>query len=152
MLFLHSWEHLHVSLNSCDCFQMCAVSFSLSFPIFYFISNRLLNHLKLSSSIRSSSSLHPVSPACLVQGFEGPFCGKFACLPPQIPLSVSPPAGVRWALRAPQTQRQPRRFSPALPSCPCVPPRPHSRHTHGFDNKERLKDMVKESTEGHSCQ
>lgn len=31
---------------------MCAVSFSLSFSIFYFISNRLLNHLKLSSSIR----------------------------------------------------------------------------------------------------
>lgn len=34
--------------------------------------------------------------------------------------------------------------TPSLPWCPCVPPRPHSRHTHGFDNKERVKDMVKE--------
>lgn len=27
-LFLHGWELVHVSLNSCDCFQMCAVSLS----------------------------------------------------------------------------------------------------------------------------
>lgn len=60
------------------------------------------------------------------------------------PCSVSPPSpvGVRWALRAPQKQRQ-SHFWPALPRCPCVPPRPHSRHTHGFDNKERAKERVK---------
>lgn len=126
---------------------MWAVSFSLSLLVYLPLPSKSLETL-LRPSVRPPllhvSSALGTNRVFLVQGFEGMFAPGLHICHLKRPCSVSPPSpvGVRWALRAPLKQRQ-SHFWPALPRCPCVPPRPHSRHTHGFDNKERAKERVK---------
>lgn len=116
VLFLPSWEHSHVSLNSCDGFQMCVVSFSLALS--WFISHCRPNPSKLFFSLRPpllhvlSSGHNPGVPgalrACLHQGNICPL---------QPPLSTGP-------CGCPLGSQGPSETEAVAPLLACAPPLP----------------------------
>lgn len=120
VLFLHAWEHVRVSLNSCDCFQMCAVSvssLSLVLPLsVFFISHRLLNCSGLFSSI------HPLICHPLWAPTGPAWCKRSERQQPKLPLGVSPLPPV-WVPRGAQQGSQGLSDAEAVgPLRYCAPP------------------------------
>lgn len=84
MLFLHSWEHVHVRLRSFNCFQMCALA---SQPFHFCLFPPLLLLSPAGFYLAPSSRLHPLIHILCVISFYfggGGAGGGCACRTPSV--------------------------------------------------------------------
>lgn len=129
VLFLHGWEHVHVSLNSCDCFQMCAAPCPLPLsPCFPSPAASESTGNSSPPSVRRSSASWP----CWAQGCEGSVGRRSAPLWPQTPTQCFLAGTCVGAWRLPRGPSDAGAVGPHLCCAPPVPlcPSKTSQQTH----------------------